>query len=247
MDNNVSSAAGADTPPTEKRISVRWAALVDDRLIPMPRRKLAASEILFQASAAENAILIRDVNGPNDVGIEPPTLVDLAEGNVFRMASSCSEYGEPVQGAEPKLAFFIDDRWEIVTRATQTVASLRGLFDLQEDTDLLRDYESPRDELLEDGDVLVFADGPVFVSRPSSDRKTTIIVNARPREWTGRTITFEQVLALAFNPVRTEPFILYTVMYSRGPKPNQEGELVAGGVVQIKNRMVFLVTETDRS
>jgi hypothetical protein len=51
----------------------------------------------------------------------------------------------------------------------------------------------------------------------------------------------------AFNPVRTEPFILYTVMYSRGPKANPEGELVAGGSVLVKNRMVFLVTETDRS
>ena len=56
-----------------------------------------------------------------------------------------------------------------------------------------------------------------------------------------------QVVPLAFNPVRTEPFILYTVMYSRGPKANPEGELATGGSVLVKNRMVFLVTETDRS
>ncbi len=221
--------------------------LVGDRLVPMPRRRLAATDILFQASAAEGDVLIRDYNGPNDVGFAPQTIVDLAEGNVFRLFNQCAHIGEPQERSKPKLAFVVDDRWEIVTRETQTVASLRGLFELGDDKDLLRDYESPNDEVLEDGQGLRFVDGPVFITRSSAEREVTIVVNARPRAWTGRSITFEQLIPLAFNPVRTEPFILYTVMYSRGPRANPEGELVAGGVVQIKNRMVFLVTETDRS
>ena len=213
----------------------------------MPRRQLAAADILFQASAAANLTLVRDFNSPTDVGFTPSAKVDLAEGNVFRLVHACAEQDNVRPNAEPKLAFVVDDRWEIVIRGMQTVASLRGLFDLGNDTDLLRDYESPRDELLDDDDNVRFADGPVFVTRPATERKVTIIVNARPREWSGRTISFEQVLPLAFNPVRTEPFILYTVMYSRGPKANPEGELVADHSVCIKNRMVFLVTETDRS
>lgn len=241
------SIAGGTHIPTNVGVAARWAALVGDRLVPMPRRRLAASDILFQASAKESDVLIRDFNGPNDIGFDPDTIVDLAEGNVFQVSSQCAHIGQPQPQSKSKLAFVVDDRWEIVTRETQTVASLRGLFELRDDMDLLRDYESPNDEVLEDGKSLRFVDGPVFLTRPSAERELTIIVNARPRDWTGRTISYEQVIPLAFNPVRTEPFILYTVVYSRGPSANPEGELISGGVVQIKNRMVFLVTETDRS
>jgi hypothetical protein len=213
----------------------------------MPRQRLAAADILFQASAPANVTLVRDSNSSIDLGFTATAIVDLAEGNVFKLVAGCAQNDSAGATAEPKLAFIADDRWEIVTRSNQTVASVRGLFELDDDVDLLRDYESPLDELLEDDDNVRFADGPVFITRPSTERKVTIIVNARPRQWAGRTISFEQVVPLAFNPVRTEPFILYTVMYSRGPKANPEGELVAGNSVLTKNRMVFLVTETDRS
>ncbi len=227
--------------------SPRWAAVVDDKLVPMPRQRLSAADILYQASAPPNATLVRDYNSRHDVGFKATEIVDLAEGNVFRLIAGGAQQDIVRSNADPKLAFVLNDSWEIVTRSNQTVASLRALFEVDDDTDLLRDSESPLDELLDDDDNVRFADGPVFLTRPTTERKVTIIVNARPREWRGRTISFEQVLPLAFNPVRTEPFILYTVMYSRGPKANREGELVAGGSVLVKNRMVFLVTETDRS
>jgi hypothetical protein len=238
---------GPDEQDSLSKAMPRWAAVVGDKLVPMPRRRLPAADILFQASAAPNVALVRDFNSPNDVGFTSPAMVDLAEGNVFRLVTGCAQQDHVCPDAEPKLAFVVDDSFEIVTRGVQTGTSVRSLFELTDDTDLLRDFESPRDELLDDDDNVQFVDGPVFVTRPANERKVTIIVNARPRQWSGRTISFEQVLPLAFNPVRTEPFILYTVMYSRGPKANREGELVAGGSVRVKNRMVFLVTETDRS
>ncbi len=246
-DQNLGAEAGTLGPPDRQEGAARWAALVGDKLVPMPRRRLAVADILFQATAASNLILVRDFNSPHDVGFTPSAMIDLAEGNVFRLVPACTQQDAVRPDAAPKLAFVVDDRCEIVIRGMQTVASLRGLFDLDDDVDLLRDYESPRDELLDDDDNVRFADGPVFITRTGTERMVRIIVNARPREWRGATMSFEQVLPLAFNPVRTEPFILYTVMYSRGPKANPEGELVAGGSVRIKDRMVFLVTETDRS
>ena len=56
-----------------------------------------------------------------------------------------------------------------------------------------------------------------------------------------------EVVALAYNPVRTEPFIVYTASYSRGPKANPEGDLFRGQTVKIKEGTVFCVTETDKS
>lgn len=75
----------------------------------------------------------------------------------------------------------------------------------------------------------------------------TVIVNGRPKHVESKTLSFLQVVALAFDPVRTDPDVLYTVQYSRGPRANPEGELLAGGSVEIKSGMVFLVTETNRS
>ena len=38
----------------------KWAALIDDRLFPMPRRKLAARDILDQAGIGRDYVLVRD-------------------------------------------------------------------------------------------------------------------------------------------------------------------------------------------
>lgn len=225
----------------------KWAAVVADSLVPMPRRRLKAQDILYQAGAGPNATLVRDFNSPNDVGFEPTAVIDLADGNVFRLAEGRVRSPAVRVNAPPKLAFVADDRWEVTVQPTQTARSLRGLLGLSDDVDLLRDFESPRDELIEDDEPVRFADGPVFTTRRGGGTEVTIIVKGRPKTWTGKTISFEQVVALAYNPVRTEPGVRYTVSYSRGPKANPEGELLAGQSVKVKDRMVFLVTETDQS
>ncbi len=80
-----------------------------------------------------------------------------------------------------------------------------------------------------------------------SPREITIIVNTRKKKVTETMLSFIEVVALAYQPVRTDPRVLYTVSYGRGPKGNPEGELLAGQTVKLKDGMVFLVTETDKS
>lgn len=230
------------TPPTAK-----WAALVDDSLYPLPRRKLKARDVLAQAGASNTSTLVRDFNSPNDIGFEPDADVDLAEGNVFRAVTHACERRHLVSNESPKLAFIVDDRWEVSIQSKQTSESLRGLLGIADDIELLRDFESPNDEPIEDGERITFQDGPVFITRKGECREITIIVRGRPRMVSDRTISFEQVVALAYNPVRTEPFIVYTVSYSRGPKANREGDLFPGQSIKIKKGMVFCVTETDKS
>jgi hypothetical protein len=69
-----------------------------------------------------------------------------------------------------------------------------------------------------------------------------IVVNGRPKKVEGPSISFEQVVALAFNPV--PPNALFTVTWSHG---NQGGSLTAGKSVPIQNGMKFDVTETGQS
>jgi len=84
-----------------------------------------------------------------------------------------------------------------------------------------------------------------FHSGPA--KETTIIVNARKKQVIGFKIMFDQVVALAFNPVPSGPNIVITVTYRHGPHQNPEGILAAGESVWIKEEMVFHVKATDRS
>lgn len=142
--------------------AAKWAALVGDNLHPMPRQKLKAQDILAQAGASGRT-LIRDYNQPMDVAIPADSEVDLADGNVFRLADEFDEAASTVPpGAKPKFAFVADDSWEVTLQPTQTAESLRGLFELPDDTDILRDFESPYDQVLPPGTAIQVADGPVF-------------------------------------------------------------------------------------
>lgn len=228
--------------------SAKWAAVVGDRLIPLPRRKLKARDILHQSGAnPDSSTLVRDFNSPSDIGFEPDALIDLAEGNVFRIVDGDCERRQVVPTESPKLAFIVDDRWEVTIQPKQSRESLRGLFGIGNGDELFRDFESPNDDPIEDDEIIRFQDGPVFITRKGDAHQITIIVRGRPRKVFGRSITFEQVVALAYDPVRTEPFIVYTVSYSRGPKANREGDLFPTQTVKIKEGMVFCVTETDKS
>ena len=74
-----------------------------------------------------------------------------------------------------------------------------------------------------------------------------IIVNGRPKEVSTKTLTFDQVVALAFNPVPSGPTVQFTVTYRKGPRQNPEGSMTEGETVRIKDGMIFDVTETNKS
>ena len=79
------------------------------------------------------------------------------------------------------------------------------------------------------------------------DPKTlTIIINGRPKPVPKKEeLSFEEVIALAFNNPPTGPDIQYTVQYTRGH--GKPGTLVEGQSVKAKDGMEFDVTSTNRS
>ncbi len=80
-----------------------------------------------------------------------------------------------------------------------------------------------------------------------SPEEVTIIVNGRKRVVATKELSFDQIVALAFNPVPTGENILFTISYENGPHANPEGSLMEGGTVKVKNGMIFNVTATDKS
>ena len=74
-----------------------------------------------------------------------------------------------------------------------------------------------------------------------------IIVNGRQKEILTKTLTFDQVVALAFNPLPSGPNVQFTVTYRKGPRKNHEGSMTEGESVRVKDGMIFDVTETNKS
>jgi hypothetical protein len=189
-------------------------------------------------------ILVRDFDGPNDIGFDPEALVDLAGGNVFRTVPSCRCSHEIRCDAPPKLAFIADDRWEITIQPHQTGKTLRGLLDIAQDAELLRDHEPPNDQPIGDDEKIEFADGPVFISKR---RSVTIVVEAIQHDWLRSKISYEDVVTLFDPDYPQHPEINYSVTYKQGPAEKPEGILVPGGSVKVKNCMVFNVSPTGQS
>lgn len=74
----------------------------------------------------------------------------------------------------------------------------------------------------------------------------SIIVNGREVVWLEGKISFEQVVQLAgFSCGNNDT--AYTVNYTRGPKQNPAGSLVAGDIVKVKKKMNFNVSATNKS
>ncbi|WP_159076451.1 multiubiquitin domain-containing protein [Flagellimonas amoyensis] len=74
-----------------------------------------------------------------------------------------------------------------------------------------------------------------------------LIVNAKEKVWNKPFISYEEVIKLAYGSISTDPNVCYTVIYKRGPKGFEEGSLVKGQKVKVKQRMIFNVTATNKS
>ena len=107
----------------------------------MPRQKLAARDILDQAGVGRDFVLVRDYGSPNDVVLEDDALVDLAEGNVFRVIPRCEAAPQPHCTGSAKLAFVCDDAWEVTLIGKQTGHSLERLLGLPDDAEPLGGVE----------------------------------------------------------------------------------------------------------
>jgi hypothetical protein len=88
----------------------------------------------------------------------------------------------------------------------------------------------------------------------SADDKTEgkhtfdIIVNGRPRAWAEKEITFEQVVALAFDSPPQTGDTVFSVTYRKGGNEHRpEGIMVEGDSVKVKDGTIFNVTATNRS
>ncbi|WP_321812500.1 MULTISPECIES: multiubiquitin domain-containing protein [unclassified Burkholderia] len=77
-------------------------------------------------------------------------------------------------------------------------------------------------------------------------KQVTIYVNGTPKVVQKQRLTFDEIVALAFDNPPTGDGVQFTVQYSRGHS-GAKGSLVEGQSVQVKEGMEFDVTPTNRS
>ena len=212
---NDSKTLGHDKPVAEHapdcRPAPKWAALIDDTLVPAPQREVRAGVLLAQAGAKAGLVLVRDHGGEEDVAMAAEEVVNLEHGNVFYTVPACDAPEKRHCTKPAKLALFVDDRPEVTSNLNQTGKTIRELFGLTDDVNLVRDYETPQDEPVALADVAPFGRGPVFITR-RQHAQLKIVVNSKPFTETDgvkKRMTGRQIAALVSdNPDCTEVFLL---------------------------------------
>jgi hypothetical protein len=74
-----------------------------------------------------------------------------------------------------------------------------------------------------------------------------IVVNAEAKEVNHKTLTFMEVLLLAFPHPLTGPNVVTTITFKKAAGPEHSGSLQPGETVNVKDGTIFHVTQTDKS
>jgi hypothetical protein len=85
------------------------------------------------------------------------------------------------------------------------------------------------------------------VDAKDAKKDVTVIFNGRERQVPKDFLTFDEVIAYAFDNPPKGDAVQFTVQYTKGPKDNPKGTLLEGGSVKVKKGMIFDVTPTNRS
>ncbi|WP_192350349.1 multiubiquitin domain-containing protein [Algoriphagus sp. Y33] len=148
-----------------------------------------------------------------------------------------------------KLHFSIDGKPFVWYKQFIRGIQIRELGNIPPEIDIFLDIkEGWEDDLITDDEVVDLArpGKEKFITKPAPV-KFAVIVNALAKDWNKPTISFEQVVELAFGAYDPNPNKGYTVTYFRGHEPKPEGTMVKNSVVRVKNKMLFNVTATDKS
>ncbi len=80
-----------------------------------------------------------------------------------------------------------------------------------------------------------------------NEKGFSIVVNGREKTVEDEELTFDRVVALAFEDPPTGEFICFTIIYRKAGGRKPEGILIEGEAVKLRDGTVINVTVTDKS
>jgi len=78
-------------------------------------------------------------------------------------------------------------------------------------------------------------------------KMVTIIINGTAKSVEKERLSFDEIVALAYETPPTGDGVQFTIQYTKGHSDKPKGTLVEGQSVKVKERMEFDVTPTNRS
>lgn len=208
---------------------------VNGRALRSRDRVLTGRQIRSEAGfdpASEHVLILVVERGTRSIGLDETLELDADGGTKLR-----AFFGDRV------FSFTLDERGYEWGAPTIAVDELRALAGVPEERELVLDADE--DDVLEAGTELRLdrAGAERIRSRPVRARTVTIVVNGREKEVPRGRISHEQVLELAFGSCA--PAVTHTVTWrDRG---GDEGSLLPGESVRVREGMIFNATATNRS
>ena len=160
------------------------------------------------------------------------------------------------RGAERFIAFRTDRDFKLILNDHQlkwgkpTIGGhvLYALAKANDEQAVFLEVRGGEDRLILPEDVVDLAAAGIerFFTAPKPIPTFEIIVNSRPRVVTGREVTFEQIVQLAY-PGPHEPNVGFSMTFRHAASDPHAGELGPGGIVEVKKGTIFNVTRTVRS
>jgi hypothetical protein len=161
------------------------------------------------------------------------------------------------RGAERFVAFLTDRDYKLTLDDRQLAwgkpaiggSALYALAEVGGDEAIFLEVRGGEDRLVEPGDLIDLTAPGVerFITAPKPTPTFEIIVNSRPRTVPGKTVTFEQIVQLAF-PGQHDTNVVFSMTYRHAASTPPTGELGAGGSIDVKKKgTVFNVTRTVQS
>ncbi|WP_018240833.1 multiubiquitin domain-containing protein [Ensifer sp. BR816] len=161
------------------------------------------------------------------------------------------------RGAERFIAFQSDREFKLTLNDDElrwgkpviSGAVLYGLAKPGDNEAVFLEIPGGEDRLIEQNELIDLTGAGIdrFITARKPPVTFEIVVNSRLRTVDERTVTFEQVVQLAF-PGQHEPNVVFSMTYRHAASAPHAGELGAGGSVDVKKKgTVFNVTRTVQS
>jgi len=144
----------------------------------------------------------------------------------------------------------IDSKDYEVDKCFMTPKDILALAGLNSDRFSLNEVRPNGDEITYKDDLehkIAITRKSCFTSCKINVKIECVIVNAREKPWSKDTISFDEVVVLQYGSITHNSRIIYTVNYAKGVPSKPEGSMVKGDVISVKNKMIFNVTQTNKS
>jgi hypothetical protein len=217
---------------------------IDEQIFNLHKQEVTGRELLTKVGRdPERFLLTLVLPGEPDRLISLDEYVDLTAPGIEQFA---------LVSKEIHYSFRIDERPFSITDPTPTGRYLLGLVGRAPETHLLNLNLPNQDDLLieanEQVDLRMAGREQFSVTvKDHPHPHITIIVNGRKKVVTAKVLSFEQIVALAFETMPSGQNIVFTVVYRGGEGNKPDGTLSSGDTIKVKDGMIFNVTATDKS